>query len=120
MSIGNENNPLKARMQGVRTARDGTAASAGKPQTVTNVVVGEVVFVGFNNERGEPQTALYFKVGDQYYAPADTVAWCSQLRPMTEWLAAGVAEKFKDQAPVTVPREDAVDVLGGGDEASPE
>ena len=113
MSLGNERSPLQARMQGVRVARDGSAGTQGKPQVVTNVVKAECVFVGFNDERGEPKVALYFKVGDQYLAPADTVSWCANLRPMTDWIAAGVEDKFKDEAPVEVPKSDSVDVLGG-------
>ena len=117
MSLGNENNsPLKARMQGVRTARDGTGASAsGTPKTVNHVIKGECVFVGFNNEQGRASVALFFKVGDQFYAPKDTEQWCASLFPMTDWLAAAVAEKFKEAQPVTVPRDDTVDVLGGED-----
>lgn len=114
MSLGNQNNPLSARMQGVRTARDGTSnpGGSGTPNTVTNVQMGELMFVGFNDSSGKPQVALYFKVGDLYYAPKDTVQWCASLAPMTDWIAAGVAEKVKDLAPVAVPKEDQVDVLG--------
>ena len=105
-------------MQGVRVARDGSAGNAGKPQVVTNVAKAECVFVGFNDEQGRAQTALYFKVGDQYYAPADTVAWCANLRPMTDWLFAAVADKVKDEEPIEVPKTDAVDVLGGDEPES--
>ncbi len=116
MSLGNNDNPLKARMQGVRVARDGTAASSGKPQTVTTVIKGEIVFVGYNDTRGEARSALFFKVGDQYYAPKDTEQWCASLRPMTDWIAAGVLEKLKEERPVAIPRTDSVDVLDDGTE----
>lgn len=117
MSLGNQNNPLAARMQGVRTARDvSSGQGTGAANTVTYVTEGKVVFVGFNDDRGNPQAAMYFEVGGQLYAPSDTVAWCSRLLPITDWMAAGVSEKRKDSAPVAIPKTDSVDVMGGGDE----
>lgn len=116
MSLGNQNNPLSARTQGVRTARDATNAQPGASQKVTHVVEGKVVFVNYNDEQGRPTVAMFFKVGDQYYAPSDTVAWCSTLKPMTEWLTAGVTDFLKDREPPTIPKEDAVDVMGGVDD----
>jgi len=113
MSLGNQNNPLAARMQGVRTARDATGASVGPSQKVMHVVEGKVIFVNYNDEQGRPTVAMFFEVGGQHYAPSDTVAWCSTLKPMTDWLAAGVAEFQKDSAPVNIPKDDTVDVLGG-------
>lgn len=118
MSLGNQNNPLAARTQGVRTARNATAPSSGSPQTVNQVVEGKCVFVGYNDERGEARTALFFKVGDQYYAPKDSVQWCSQLLPMTDWLRDAVQDKVRDEAPVVASKGDAVDVMGGGDDES--
>lgn len=118
MSLGNQNNPVSARMQGVRTARDATGASPGPSQKVTHVIDGQVKFVSFNDEQGRPQVAMFFKVGDQFYAPSDTVAWCNTLKPMTDWLAKGVAEFEKDIAPAVIPKEDSVDVMGGVVEAS--
>lgn len=113
MSLGNQNNPLATRMQGVRTARDATNAQPGQAQKVTHVVEGKVVFVNYNDEQGRPTVAMFFEVGGQYYAPSDTVAWCSTLRPMTDWLTKGVSEFTKDNEPATIPKDDAVDVMGG-------
>jgi hypothetical protein len=123
--FGNQNNVLSARMQGVRTARDGsTAQGTGPANTVTHVFEGKVKFVGFNDERGNPRVAMYFEVGGKLYAPADTVAWCDKLMPITEWMEAGVAEAQKRSAPVSIPKEDTVEVMddenpaGGSDEDS--
>lgn len=112
MSLGNQNNPLAARMQGVRTARDVSSGQGKGPSSkVTHVMEGKVLFVGFNDERGNPQVAMYFDVAGQLYAPADTVAWCSRLLPITDWMAAGVAEQLKDNGPVAIPKTDTVDVM---------
>jgi hypothetical protein len=116
MSLGNENNPLKARMQGVRTARDATNVQPGQSQKVTHVVEGRVVFVNYNDEQGRSTVAMFFDVGGQYYAPGDTVAWCSTLKPMTDWLAKGVADFTRNSEPAVIPKEDSVDVL---DESTP-
>lgn len=118
--LGNQNNPLAARQLGVRTARDGTAASSGPASTVTGVLEGKVKFVFYNDERGIPRSAMFFDVGGKLYAPADTVAWCERLMPITEWMEAGVAAKLKEQAPVSIPKEDTVEVMddGVGDENS--
>lgn len=114
MALGNQNNPLSARMQGVRTARDvSSGQGTGPSNKVTHVMEAKCVFVGFNDERGNPQVAMYFEVGGQLYAPTDTVAWCSRLLPITDWMAAGVAEQRKDSEPPNIPKTDSVDVLGG-------
>lgn len=120
MSLGNQNSPLSARMQGVRTARDGSAGQGtGSPSTVTHVMEGKVKFVGFNDERGNPVTAMYFEVGGQLYAAADTVQWCSRLMPATDWLAKAIAEHEKRSAPVSIPKEDTVDVMDEGNDEDP-
>lgn len=113
MSLGNQNNPLAARMQGVRTARDATNEQPGQSQRVNHVVEGKVIFVNFNDDQGRSTVAMFFEVGGAYYAPGDTVAWCSTLKPMTEWLAKGVAEFTKDREPAAIPKDDTVDVMGG-------
>ncbi len=114
MSLGNKaNNPLQARFQGVRTARDGTAQSTGQPLTVKHVVEAKWEVVNYINDRGQEETALFIRIGEEYYAPADTVAWCANLRPMTDWLKDKVAAHRKSQAPVVVPDRDDVDVMGG-------
>ena len=118
--LGNQNNPLAARMQGVRTARDGSAGQGtGTPSTVTHVIEGKVKFVAFNDERGNQAVAMYFEVGGQLYAAADTVQWCNRLMPATDWLAKAVADHEKRTSPVRIPKEDTVDVMdesGNGDE----
>jgi len=117
MSLGNQNNPLAARMRGVRTARDGTSTQgAGTPNTVTHVTEAKVKFVAFNDERGNPAVAMYFDVGGQLYAAADTVQWCSHLLPATDWIAQSISEHQKRNSPVSIPNDDSVDVLGGSDE----
>lgn len=113
MSLGNEAGAHKQRLAGVRVASDATGAAKGQPQTVKNVVYAECVFVNYNDQRGEEQNALFFKVGDSYYAPKDTVEWCRQLLPMTDWMASQLESKAKATAPVDVPDQDAVDVMGG-------
>lgn len=112
MSLGNKANPLQARLQGVRTARDGTAQGTGTPLTVKHVLPATWEVVNYINDRGQEETALFLRVGDQYYASADTVAWCANLRPMTEWLQERVAAYKKNQSPVVVPAHDGVDIMG--------
>lgn len=120
MSLGNQNNPLAARMQGVRTARDASAGQGkGAANTVTHVIEAKVKFVSFNDERGNPAVAMYFDVGGQLYAAADTVQWCSRLMPATEWMAKAVSDHQKRNAPVSIPQSDSVDVVGGADEDQP-
>ena len=116
--LGNKNNPFAARQQGVRTARDGTAPSAGPASTVTGVMEGKVKFVFYNDERGVERSAMFFDVGGKLYAPADTVAWCEKLMPITDWMAAGVAAKLKEQAPVSIPKDDTVEVMDEEDGAA--
>lgn len=118
MSLGaNKSDVLAARMQGVRVATDGTGTSnRGTPQRVTHVYEGKTVFVGYNDEQGRACVALYFQVGDQFYAPKDTVSWCANLFPMVDWIKEGVLAKLEQKAPAdvaTLPDSDAVDILGG-------
>lgn len=114
--IGNQNNPVSARTMGVRTARDATGQSPGQSNVVNHVIPAEWVVVNYNNERGVEESALYLKLGDQYYATADTVQWCKNLRPMTDWIRDQLVKRERAAAPVILPKEDAVDVMDGDEE----
>ncbi len=123
MSIGNTapKNPLAARMQGVRVARDTSGTTeAGTPNVVNLTVPAEWVVINYNDARGRAVSALYLKVGDAYYASRDTVEWTGNLLPMTDWikqqLDAKAAEKARDAKPVAMPTTDAVDLLESDEE----
>lgn len=114
-----ENNSaaVSSRMAGVKIARDATGTDGrGKPNTVTGVIKGEIVFVGFNDERGNPATAMYFKAGDRYMATKDTVEWCgTKLFPMAPWMIPQLERAMASQQSVELPTEDAADVVAAVD-----
>lgn len=118
MSIsGNSNNVLAARMAGVKVATDGSPAQRGKPNTVTGVVKGSVVFVWHNDLRGNPALAMYFEVNGEYYSTPDTTEWCDRLRPMADWMRKDLANRVPvSSSPEQIPKTDAVDLLGDGED----
>jgi hypothetical protein len=94
----------------------------GTPQKVTQVMRGEIVFVGYNDERGIAQTAMYFKVGDSLMSTLDTTEWCGKkLFPIADWMKGDVMRQLSGSAPaaqqVALPTEDSVDVMAGCDDA---
>jgi len=113
----NSSAAVSSRLAGVKVARDATGIEGkGKPNTVTGVIKGEIVFVGFNDERGNPSTAMYFKAGDRYMATKDTVEWCgTKLFPMAPWMIPQLERAMASQQPVELPTEDAADVTAVSD-----
>lgn len=109
-----ENNSaaVSSRLAGVKIAKEATSNDGrGKPNTVTGVVKGEIVFVGFNDERGNSATAMCFKAGDRYMATKDTVEWCgTKLFPMAPWMIPQLERAMAAQTPVELPTDDAADV----------
>ena len=87
------------------------ADNSAAPSTVTQVAEAKVVFVQYNDERGRPQTAMFFKVGDNYVTTKDTADWCRSLRPMTNWMRKQLESKLAEQSTPAVPAEDTVKVL---------
>lgn len=125
MSFGTSvNSPVKARQAGVKIAVDATSTPAGRPNTVNNVVEGAIIFVGYNDDRGRPQTAMFFRAGDAMMSTIDTTVWCAEkLFPMTEWMRKDVDALLaaRASAPVTaaeLPSDDVVDVLEEPSETS--
>jgi hypothetical protein len=123
MSVGSSSDSagLAARRAGVKVARDASKSPKGAPQKVTQVVRGEIVFVGYNDERGVAQTAMYFKVGDALMSTPDTTEWCAKkLFPIADWMKGEVMRKLSNEAAppsVALPSEDSVDVMAGCDDA---
>lgn len=119
MSVGSSSDSpgLAARRAGVKVARDASKAVKGTPQKVTQVMRGEIVFVGYNDERGVAQTAMFFKVGDNLMSTQDTTEWCAKkLFPIADWMKGDVMRQLSNEAgPPTsaLPTDDSVDVLGG-------
>lgn len=119
MPVGSssDNPGLAARRAGVKVARDASKLPKGTPQKVTQVLRGEIVFVGYNDERGVPQTAMYFKVGDSLMSTQDTTEWCAKkLFPIADWMKGEVMKQLSNTAApaaVVLPTEDSVDVMGG-------
>lgn len=118
MSVGSSSDSagLAARRAGVKIAQDASKLPKGAPQKVTQVTRGEIVFVGYNDERGAPQTAMFFKVGDTLMSTADTTEWCAKkLFPIAEWMRGDVLRRLSSAAssPVVLPTEDSVDVMAG-------
>lgn len=117
MPIGSSNDSagLAARRSGVKVARDASKSPKGTPQKVTQVVRGEIVFVGYNDERGVSQTAMFFKVGDTLMSTPDTTEWCAKkLFPIADWMKGEVLRQLSsDAAPPSaeLPTDDSVDVV---------
>lgn len=113
MSLGAKD-PLSFRRAGVRVAQDASRAAPSTPQKFLGAMKAECSFVFYNDERGVPRTALFFKVGNDYYTAEDSPQWCAKLYPMTDWLKKAMVAHEQSQQPAeeAVSAEDAVDVVG--------
>lgn len=118
MSIGGRNDGvLGIRRAGVRVAVDATAVSKGTPNTVTGVAKAAALIVWHNDAKGNPEAALFFEINGEYYSTPDTVEWCRNLRPMSEWMKKGVGGKLNETIrSEEIAGADVVDVLGGGED----
>lgn len=123
MSLGSKSNVLAPRLAGVMVARDGNVESdKGRPNTVISVEDCTLKFVHFYDAQGNPQSALFFVTADgQYLSTPDTTSWCGTLRNITDWMRKGVDDFLtkvrQKSAPVELPQQDSVDILGTGEQA---
>lgn len=111
--LGKNIDPLAARRQGVqKTASEVAVTSDGEPQKLIGVAEAKVLFVQYTNAKGEVETGMYFEVGGQIVATADTAEWYRKLHPMADWLAKQVRAAKEAAQPVVLPSTDTVDVIG--------
>jgi len=78
-------------------------------QTVISVEKCEFVSVWYGDSAGRRINEVLMKVGDDYYAPPNSLEWAQGVRQVATWLAKGIREK----TPVSVPLAptDSVDVI---------
>ncbi len=110
--------PTNPRMRGVMS-NAGPNATTGAPRTVAAVVPLEQFAVHYYDENGTPRTNILIKVGDKFYFAPQGLEWAASLKPAAEWVKKGVlaviGTKEQDAPADPLPKEDAVDVMGGAD-----
>lgn len=117
-NLPSSNSALQLRLQGVQSRHAPAEAepARGAPNTVNHVADASLVFVQYNDERGAQKTAMYFRVGGQFYSTQDTTEWCKKLYPMPSWMQRQLEGRLKREDSATdeslVSAEDTVDVMG--------
>ena len=108
--------PTHPRMRGVGHAPI-PAQGNGAPRTVTAVVPMEQFAIFYNDENGTPRANVLVKVGDALYLPPNGVEWAANLKPAAEWLKKAALPKIGNTEGKAdpLPKNDAVDVMGGQD-----
>lgn len=91
-------------------ANQGSPRGEGPSQTVVNVSPCTFVAVEYFDSEGRRVRDVFMKMGDEYYAPKNSVEWTRDLGVVRPWLRDSINRKL----PVpdgAVKISDSVDVL---------
>lgn len=90
----------------------GTAA----PKKVLNMMELRTFAVQYSDPDGSIHTTVMNQVGGVWHNAPNGENYAATLKPLPpdHWLAKLLNERLANQDTTTIPKEDAVDVLGGG------
>lgn len=95
-----------------------TAEKTAPARTVTHCTPMQMFAIEMGDEAGVKHTTVVFKAGNQFYHDPQGEDWARRLRPIDSktWLARQLldAATTADGGRAEVPRQDSVDVMGGG------
>lgn len=94
-----------------------TDSNRAPARTVQHCMPVQMFAVEIGDEEGKKITTVAFKVGDMLYTDPNGESWAGSLRtiPKTSWLYRQLMEATDAFEKVAeVPKEDAVDITGGG------
>jgi hypothetical protein len=104
--------------RGQDARRANTDQKTAAPKTIQHMVPMEMFAVEIGDENGRRKRVLAFRVGNTWFHDPSAEPWFDRLKQIDAktWLAKSLEERFQSvNAPVSVPKEDTVDILGGGE-----
>jgi hypothetical protein len=94
-----------------------TDSKSAPPRTVVQMNEMRMFALEVGDENGVKQQVIAFRMNGAWYHDPVGKEWINRLKPITVggWLATELESRLANaSAPVSVPKADVVDVMGGG------
>ena len=108
------NSAVNSRPNGVVLPQSQLSPGTGVPQTLTGFAEAKSYGVEYVDEAGNKHVTVLMRIGDQWYLPPNGENYASTLRQLNKdtWLAKLLTDRFNNSITASLPKEDAVDILG--------
>lgn len=113
-SVGRAGRPVGV---GIPTGQRAPVAETGAPLSVANLVRADTYAVQFYDTDGRLQPPeMVHRIGNRWYRAPNGANYAATLRVIASdsKLVKNLEERLASEDTTSIPKEDAVDVLGGG------